>query len=135
MSLSNGVNGVNGVSGANGVNGVDGENVVHGMCGVNGMNGVVSINGEDGANGVSGKHARPQVLLIGDIQLAHEEWRTLGEIAELRVRYDEPHCAEDHLKSLFSKSGTVVDVNSSMTVEMASSMAWSLFLEHMILRR
>lgn len=135
MSLSNGVNGVNGVSGANGVNGVDGENAVNGMCGVNGMKGVVSMNGVNGVNGVNGKHARPQVLLIGDIQLAHEEWRAFGEIAELRVRHDEPHCAEDHLKPLFSKSGTVVDANSSMTVETANSMAWSLFPEHMILRR
>ena len=120
MSLSNGVNGV---SGANGVNGVDGEHAVNGMCGVNGMNGVVNINGKDGVNGVNGKHARPQVLLIGDIQLAHEEWRAFGEIAELRVRYDKPHCPEAHLKPLFSKSGMVVDVNSSMTVETANSMA------------
>ena len=126
MSLPNGANGINGVSVANGVNGVDVEN---------GMNGVGSMNGEEGANGARGKHARPQVLLIGDIQLAHEEWRAFGEIAELRVRYDGPHCAEDHLKPLFSKSRTVLDVNSSMTVETACSMAWSLFLEHMILRR
>ena len=126
MSLSNGVSGANGVSV---------EIVVDSMTGVNGVNGMVSMNGVDGVNGVCGKHARPQVLLIGDIQLAHEEWRALGEIAELRVRYVEPHCAEDHLKPFFSKSVTGVDVNSSMTVETASSIAWSLFQELMILRR